>query len=83
MVFLGVPHEGSNLLLYRIGWYFALFNRPYGSSTELLDLVAGSKYLELLQKRFLETYGSIFLASFYECISERLLFYPIGTVSSN
>jgi hypothetical protein len=41
-VFLGVPHEGSNALLHRIGSSVVFPFKPFGSRTDLLDLVEGS-----------------------------------------
>ncbi|KAF8249136.1 hypothetical protein K440DRAFT_641496 [Wilcoxina mikolae CBS 423.85] len=81
-VFLGVPHQGSNRVLHRIGSYVAFLNKPFGSRTDLLDLVQGSSDLYNLHCQFLSNYRSINCICFYECVPEYLLGIDIGRVVS-
>jgi len=59
VVFLGVPHRGSNKLLHGLGWTLATLHKLAGSRADSLDLVKGSPELDKLHGRFLSSYKAI------------------------
>ena len=69
-------------MLHRIASYVAFLNKPFGSRTDLLDLVEGSTDLDKLHHRFLSDYKSISCICFYECVPEYVLGVDIGRVFS-
>ena len=80
VVFLGVPHKGSNKLLHSLGRASATLNKLVGSRTDLLDLAKGSPELDKLHDRFLSSYGEINCICFYECVPEYQFGISIGRV---
>ena len=80
MVFLGVPHKGSNKLLHRLGWARSILYKLLGSRTDLLDIANGSPDLEKLHDRFLSSYRAIDFMCFYECVPEYMFGISIGPV---
>ena len=80
VVFLGVPHRGSNKLLHRLGWVVAALYKLFGSRTDLLNLAKGSPELERLHDRFLSSHKTIDCMCFYECVPEYTLGVSIGPV---
>jgi hypothetical protein len=80
VVFLGVPHKGSNKLLHRLGWSLATLNKLFGSRTDLLNLAKGSPELDILHHRFLSSFKAIDCMCFYECVPEYMFGIPIGPV---
>ena len=69
-------------MLHRIASYVAFLNKPFGSRTDLLDLVEGSTDLDKLHHQFLSDYKSISCICFYECVPEYVLGVDIGRVFS-
>ena len=80
VVFLGVPHKGSNKLLYGLGWAKATLCGLFGSRTELLDIAKGSPELDKLHDRFLSTHKTVDCICFYECVPEYKFGISIGPV---
>ena len=80
VVFLGVPHKGSNKLLHRLGWAWATLYKLFGSRTDLLDLAKGSLELDKMHGRFLSSYKDIDCMCFYECVPEYTFGISIGPV---
>ena len=80
VVFLGVPHKGSNKLLHHLGWTLATLYKLFGSRTDLLNLVKGSPELDKLHDRFLLSYKTIDCMCFYECVPEYTFGISIGPV---
>jgi len=80
VVFLGVPHRGSNKLLHSVGWALASLSKMVGSRTDLLNLAKGSPELDRLHDRFLSSYKSIDCMCFYECVPEYSFGISIGPV---
>lgn len=80
VVFLGVPHQGFNGIVHRIGASIGFLLKPFGSRTDLLDLAAGSSGLDELHYDFLKMYGRINCACFFECVPECVFGVDIGTV---
>jgi len=80
VVFLGVPHKGSNKLLHRLGWALAALCKLLGSRTDLLNLAKGSPELDKLHDRFLSSYKAIDCICFYECVPEYTFGISIGPV---
>ena len=80
VVFLGVPHKGSNRLLHRLGWALATLRKLFGSRTDLLNLTGGSPELDKLHDRFLSSYKAIDCMCFYECMPEYTFGISIGPV---
>jgi hypothetical protein len=70
IVFLGVPHKGSNKLLHRLGWVLATVYKLFGSRTDLLNFAKGSPELDKMHDRFLSKYKAIDCMCFYECVPE-------------
>jgi hypothetical protein len=80
VVFLGVPHTGSNKLLHRLGWAMATVYKLFGSRTDLLNLARGSPELDKLHDRFLSSHEAVDCICFYECVSEHIFGISIGPV---
>jgi hypothetical protein len=80
IVFLGVPHHGSNTFLHSLGWTLATVFRLYGSKTDLLNLAKGSPELDKLHHAFLSSYKAIDCVCFYECVPEYKFGVSIGLV---
>ena len=80
IVFLGVPHKGSNKLLYSLGWALATLYKLFGSGISLLDLAKGSPELDKLHDRFLSTHKTVSCMCFYECLPEYKFGISIGPV---
>jgi hypothetical protein len=80
VVFLGVPHQGSNKLLHRLGWALAALYKLFGSRTDLLSLAKGSPELDKLHDGFLLSYKAIDFICFYECVPEYIFGISIGPV---
>jgi len=80
VIFLAVPHRGSNKLLHRLGWALAALYKLVGSRTDLLNLVRGSPELDRLHDQFLSSYKAIDCMCFYECVPEYKFGIPIGLV---
>jgi len=80
VVFLGVPHKGSNKLLHSLGWALAALFKLVGSRADLLDLAKGSPELDKLHDRFLSSYKAIDCMCFYECVPEYMFGISIGPV---
>ena len=80
IVFLGVPHRGSNKLLYSLGWAKATLYKLFGSRAGLLDLAKGSPELDKLHDRFLSTHKDVDCMCFYECVPEYKFGISIGPV---
>ena len=82
VVFLGVPHKGSNKLLRSLGWPLATLYKLFGSRADLLDLAGGSPELDKLHDRFLSSYKAVDSMCFYECVPEYIPVFgiPIGPV---
>jgi hypothetical protein len=80
VVFLGVPHKGSNKFLHRLGWSLATLYKLFGSRTDLLNLVKGSPELDKLHHRFLSSFKAIDCMCFYECVPEYMFGISIGPV---
>jgi hypothetical protein len=81
VVFLGVPHRGSNKLLHRLGRALATLYKLFGSRTNLLNLAKGSPELDKLHDRFLSSYKAVDCMCFYECVPEYMFDISIGPVS--
>ena len=80
VVFLGVPHKGSNKLLHRLGWAMATLYKLSGSRIDLLNLAKGSPELDKLHDRFLSSYRAIDCMCFYECVPEYMFGISISPV---
>ena len=80
IIFLGVPHHGSNELLHRLGWSLAALYKLSGSRTDLLNLAKGSPELDKLHDGFLSSYKAIDCICFYECVPEYTFGISIGPV---
>ena len=80
VVFLGVPHKGSNKLLHSLGWALTTVYKLVGSRTDLLVLPKGSPELDKLHDRFLSSYNTIDCMCFYECVPEYTFGISIGLV---
>ena len=80
VVFLGVPHHGSNKLLHRLGWSLAGLYKLSGSRTDLLNLAKGSPELDKLHDGFLSSYKAMDCICFYECVPEYTFGISIGPV---
>ena len=80
IVFLGVPHHGSNTILHCLGWALATLYKLLGSRTDLLNLAKGSSELDKLHDGFLSSYKAIDCICFYECVPEYTFGISIGPV---
>jgi hypothetical protein len=80
VVFLGVPHTGSNKLLHRLGWAMATVYKLFGFRTDLLNLTRGSPELDKMHDRFLSSYKAVDCMCFYECVPEYMFGISIGPV---
>ena len=80
IVFLGVPHHGSNTFLHYLGWALAALYKLFGSRTDLLSLAKGSPELDKLHDGFLSSYKDMDCICFYECVPEYTFGISIGPV---
>ena len=80
IVFLGVPHHGSNTFLHCVGWALAFLYKLLGSRSDLLSLAKGSPELDKLHDGFLSSYKAIDCICFYECVPEYTFGVSIGPV---
>jgi len=80
IIFLGVPHHGSNTLLHRVGWALAALYKLSESRTDLLSLAKGSPELDRLHDGFLLSYKTVDCICFYECVPEYAFGISIGPV---
>ncbi|KAF8454692.1 hypothetical protein BDZ91DRAFT_786504 [Kalaharituber pfeilii] len=78
VIFLGVPHLGSNKLLTFLGWLQATFCKLFGSRIDLLNLANRSPELDKLHHQFLSSYKDIDCICFYESIPEYILGISLG-----